>query len=109
MEKIVITFATAKSVTPVLNFNSAQAAVVEITTGPMKGLLFVDSSSEEPEIGFFLNFLVIDGDSGQPSQWCGRDPVGLEIAEAVGELACLAYKAGTSEFFAWLSRAVQIA
>lgn len=107
MEKIVITFATAKSgVSPYLDFNSPQAAVVEVTTGPVRGLLFIDT--REDEVGFFLNFLHVDEETGRPYQWVSDDPC-LLWADAIGELANLAARVGTSGFFTWLSSAHQVA
>lgn len=100
MEKLVITFASAKSGTPGLDFNSPQAAVIEITTGPMQGLLFIDTKEEEP--GYFLNFLTIEEDTGHAHQWIADDG-DMEYSAAIGTLAAMAMEVGEPEFFRWMA------
>jgi hypothetical protein len=101
MEKIVITFATAKSgASPYLDFNSPQAAVIEITTGPMQGLLFIDTQEEEP--GYFINFLTIEEDTGHAHQWVAIDGE-MYYPDAIGALATMAMQVGEHEFFRWMA------
>lgn len=100
MEKLVITFATAKSISPALNFNSPQAAVIEITTGPMQGLLFIDTQEEEP--GYFINFITIEEDTGHAHWWAAVDGE-MEYSAAIGALAAMAMEVGEPEFFRWMA------
>ena len=51
-----------------------------------QALVFCDTKDDP---GFFLNVVMISAETGEPTQWCSRDPV-MKFDEAIAEVGQMA-------------------
>lgn len=87
-----------------LNFNSERAAMMEYI-GPIDALVFCDTKDDD-EPGFFLNVVMVSEETGEPTQWCSRDPV-MKFDEAIAEVGQLATST-ISQFMTRMGKMEQI-
>lgn len=87
-----------------LNYNSPRTATMEYI-GPIDALVFCDTKDHD-EPGFFLNVVMVSEETGEPSQWCSRDPV-MKFDEAIAEVGQLATST-LGQFMSRMARMEQI-